>query len=142
MNAPERALATIELGAIERNCARLPKPLCAVVKSDAYGHGPVAAAALAGGATWLAVAAAGEAAELRRQGIEAPILVMGALTADELRVAVDANADVVAWTEEVAEAAPRVHVKLDTGMGRLGTKDRELALRLALRPSVVGLMTH
>jgi alanine racemase len=58
VNAPERALATIELGAIERNCARLPKPLCAVVKSDAYGHGPVAAAALAGGATWLAVAAA------------------------------------------------------------------------------------
>ena len=142
MNAPERALATIELGAIERNCARLPKPLCAVVKSDAYGHGPVAAAALAGGATWLAVAAAGEAAELRRQGIEAPILVMGALTADELRVAVDASADVVAWTEEVAEAAPRVHVKLDTGMGRLGTKDSELALRLALRPNVVGLMTH
>jgi alanine racemase len=57
-------------------------------------------------------------------------------------VAVEANADVVAWTEEVAEAAPRVHVKLDTGMGRLGTKDRELALRLALRPNVVGLMTH
>jgi alanine racemase len=142
VNAPERALATIELGAIERNCARLPKPLCAVVKSDSYGHGPVAVAALAGGATWLAVAAAEEAAELRRQGIEAPILVMGALTADELRVAVEANADVVAWTEEVAEAAPRVHVKLDTGMGRLGTKDRELALRLALRPNVVGLMTH
>jgi alanine racemase len=142
VNAPERALATIELGAIERNCARLPKPLCAVVKSDGYGHGPVAAAALAGGATWLAVAAAEEAAELRRQGIDAPILVMGALTPDELRVAVDANADVVAWTEEVAEAAPRVHVKLDTGMGRLGTKDRELALRLALRPNVVGLMTH
>ena len=142
MNAPERALATVELGAIERNCARLPKPLCAVVKSDGYGHGPVAAAALAGGATWLAVAAAGEAAELRRQGVEAPILVMGALTADELRVAVDSNADVVAWTEEVAEAAPRVHVKLDTGMGRLGTKDRELALRLAGRPNAVGLMTH
>ena len=142
MNAPERALATIELGAIERNCERLPKPLCAVVKSDAYGHGRVAAAALAGGATWLAVAAAEEAAELRRQGIDAPILVMGALTPDELRVAVDASADVVAWTEEVAEAAPRVHVKLDTGMGRLGTKDRELALRLALRPNVVGLMTH
>jgi alanine racemase len=142
VTAPERALATIELGAIERNCALLPKPLCAVVKSDGYGHGPVAAAALAGGATWLAVAAAGEAAELRRQGIEAPILVMGALTADELRVAVDANADVVAWTEEVAEAAPRVHVKLDTGMGRLGTKDRDLALRLAARPNAVGLMTH
>jgi alanine racemase len=142
VSAPERALATVDLGAIERNCARLPKPLCAVVKADAYGHGPVAAAALAGGATWLAVAAAAEAAELRRQRVDAPILVMGAVTAAELRVAVDAGADVVAWTDEVAEAAPRVHVKLDTGMGRLGTKDRELALRLAARPNVVGLMTH
>jgi alanine racemase len=142
VSGPERAVATVDLGAIERNCARLPKPLCAVVKADGYGHGPVAAAALAGGASWLAVAAADEAAELRRQGIEAPILVMGALTADELRVAVDAGADVVAWTEQVAEAAPRVHVKLDTGMGRLGTKDRELALRLADRDNVVGLMTH
>ena len=142
MSAVERAVATVDLGAIERNCARLPKPLCAVVKADAYGHGPVAVAALAGGASQLAVAAADEAAELRRQGIDTPILVMGAMTADELRVAIGAGADVVAWTDEVAEAAPRVHVKLDTGMGRLGTKDRELALRLADRDNVVGLMTH
>lgn len=142
MTTAERALATIDLGAIERNCARLPKPLCAVVKSHAYGHGEIAAAALKGGASWLAVAAAEEAADLRAQGLGAPILVMGVLTAAELRVAIDADADVVAWTDEIAEAAPRVHVKLDTGMGRLGTKDRELALRLAARPNVVGLMTH
>jgi alanine racemase len=143
VSGPERAVATVDLGAIERNCARLPKPLCAVVKADAYGHGSgVAGAALAGGATWLAVAAADEAAGLRRQGIDVPILVMGAVTGEELRVAVGAGADIVAWTEEVAEAAPRVHVKLDTGMGRLGTKDRELALRLADRDNVVGLMTH
>jgi alanine racemase len=140
--SPERAVATVDLGAIERNCARLPKPLCAVVKADAYGHGSVAAAALAGGASWLAVAAADEATELRREGIEVPILVMGALTARELEEARDADADVVAWTDEVAGAAGRVHVKLDTGMGRLGTKDRDLALRLAARPNVVGLMTH
>jgi alanine racemase len=138
----ERALARVDLGAIERNCARLPKPLCAVVKADGYGHGPVASAALAGGATWLAVATAAEAHELREQGIDAPVLVMGALTRDELRVAVAAGADVVAWSDEVADAAPRVHVKLDTGMGRLGTRDREQALRLARRPNVVGLMTH
>ncbi|HEX6652810.1 MAG TPA: alanine racemase [Thermoleophilaceae bacterium] len=139
-----RAVADIDLGAIERNCARLPKPLCAVVKANAYGHGtvPVAEAALAGGAEWLAVATAAEAAELRAGGIGSPLLVMGALTRDEVRTAVGAGADVVAWTEEVAEAAPRVHVKLDTGMSRLGTKDRELALRLAARPNVVGLMTH
>ena len=140
----ERALATIDLGAIERNCARLPGPLCAVVKADAYGHGmgPVAQAALRGGASWLAVATAPEAVGLREHGLAMPILVMGALTPDELRTADAAEADVVAWTEEVAQAARRVHVKLDTGMGRLGTKDREEALRLAARPNVVGLMTH
>ena len=139
-----RAVADIDLGAIARNCGRLPKPLCAVVKANAYGHGtvPVAEAALAGGAEWLAVATAAEAAELRAGGIGAPVLVMGALTRDEVRTAVEADADVVAWTEDVAEAAPRVHVKLDTGMSRLGTKDRELALRLAARPNTVGLMTH
>ena len=140
----DRAVARIDVGAVERNCTRLPKPLCAVVKADAYGHGmgPVVEAALAGGGTWLAVATAAEAAELRTLAVDAPVLVMGALTRDELQIAVDAEADVVAWSEEVAEAAPRVHVKLDTGMGRLGTRDRELALRLAARPNTVGLMTH
>jgi alanine racemase len=137
-----RAVARVDLGAIERNCARLPKPLCAVVKGNAYGHGPIAGAALAGGATWLGVATAGEARELRDQGVDAPVLVMGALTRDELRVAIKVDADVVAWTDEVADAAPRIHVKLDTGMGRLGTKDREYALRLAARRGVTGLMTH
>jgi alanine racemase len=140
----ERAVARIDLGAVERNCTRLPKPLCAVVKADAYGHGvePVVEAALAGGATWLAVATAGEAAALRGLAVDVPVLVMGAVTRDELRVAIHAEADVVAWSEEVAELAARVHVKLDTGMGRLGTRDRELALRLAARPNTVGLMTH
>jgi alanine racemase len=137
-----RALATVDLGAIERNCARLPKPLCAVVKANGYGHGPVAGAALAGGATWLAVATGHEARDLREQGVDAPVLVMGALTREELRLAREADAEVAAWTDEIAEAAPRVHVKLDTGMGRLGTKDRDAALRLATRPNVTGLMTH
>jgi alanine racemase len=140
----ERALARIDVGAVERNCERLPKPLCAVVKADAYGHGvgPVVAAALAGGATWLAVATAAEAVELRRLAADVPVLVMGALTREELQRAIDVGADVVAWSQEVADAAPRVHVKLDTGMGRLGTRDRELALRLAAGPNTVGLMTH
>ena len=144
MSVSSRAVARVDVGAIERNCARLPKPLCAVVKANGYGHGSVLAAdaALAGGAEWLAVATAQEAAELRGAGIESRLLVMGALTADELRTAIEAGADVVAWTEEVADAAPRMHVKFDTGMGRLGTKDRELALRLAARPNAVGLMTH
>ena len=149
MSAPERALARIGLGAIERNCAHLRSllrgdaQLCAVVKADGYGHGAVWAAksALAGGASWLAVATAAEAEDLRRHGIAERILVMGALTREDLRVAAEAQADVVAWSPEVAERGERVHVKLDTGMGRLGTKDVELA-RSLLRDDTVGLMSH
>ena len=102
-------------------------------RRTATGTAPVAAAALAGGAD-VAGGRGGRrgARPCAREGIEAPDPRDGrASRADELRAAIDADADVVAWTEEVAEAAPRVHVKLDTGMGRLGTKDRELALRLA-----------
>ncbi|HEV2774990.1 MAG TPA: alanine racemase, partial [Solirubrobacteraceae bacterium] len=76
-----RAVARVNLAAIERNAARMRRELssqgalCAVVKADAYGHGavPCARAALAGGATWLGVVTAGEAAQLRAAGIHAPI---------------------------------------------------------------------
>ena len=148
-----RALARVDLGAIERNCARLRAAagtrLCAVVKADGYGHGavPAARAAQAGGAQWLAVATASEAAQLRAAGIEGPLLVMGALSAEELPVALEAGADVVAWREEFVAALPAdvgVHVKLDTGMGRLGTRDRDEATRVAdaAGERLVGLMTH
>lgn len=162
----ERALARVDVGAVERNCARLREllvagsELCAVVKADAYGHGLAwcARAALDGGASWLAVATAAEAEELRRHGIAGPVLVMGALTAEDVRVALEADADVVAWREGFVQAlaeravpgarAPRVHVKLDTGMGRLGTKDpgeaRAVADAVAAhdRLELVGVMTH
>jgi alanine racemase len=146
-----RALARVDVGAIERNCARLAAlaPLCAVVKADGYGHGavPAARAAQAGGASWLAVATAREAAELRAAGIEGPLLVMGALSADELAIALAARADIVAWREDFVASLPpdaRVHVKFDTGMGRLGTRDPDQASRVvaALGDRCVGLMTH
>src|SRR3954453_9344924 len=161
-----RAIAHIDLGAIERNCAHIRSllsdgtKLCAVVKANAYGHGETscAKAALAGGADWLAVAAAGEAAELRRHAIDAPILVMGALTREDARLALESLADVVAWEPEFAQylaataeslgVTGRVHVKLDSGMGRLGTKDPEQALAVAAivdqaeHLQFVGLMTH
>ena len=93
-----------------RPAGRARAALCAVVKADGYGHGAVAAARAAqrGGAAWLAVATAGEAAELRAAGIDGPLLVMGALSAAELDVALAARADVVAWREEfvAALAAP------------------------------------
>jgi alanine racemase len=165
-HAPERAVARIDLGALERNCAQLRSllgggtKLCAVVKADAYGHGDVwcAKAALAGGATWLAVASAGEAAELRRHGIASRILTMGAVTHEEARLAIEAAADVVVWDLDFARAladqhpegaAPLpVHVKVDSGMGRLGTKDLDTARALAElaatdeRLELAGLMTH
>jgi alanine racemase len=157
-----RARASVNVAAIARNCARLRAELrgqtrlCAVVKADGYGHGAAqsARAALEGGAGWLAVASAQEACELRAAGlVEVPILVMGALTPGELSEALAAGADVVVWSEqyvrEVAAAGGgRVHVKLDSGMGRLGTRDAGLATRvLALAEQSagvepVGLMTH
>jgi alanine racemase len=138
----QRALAVVDVGAIGRNCARLAgelegSELCAVVKADGYGHGAVECgrAALAGGATWLAVAAAAEAPELRRHLPEARLFVMGALTPAELDVALEADCDVAVWrpgfarllAERGAElgARPRAHVKYDTGMGRLGERDPE-----------------
>jgi alanine racemase len=158
----DRTQASVNVAAIERNCARLRSELragvelCAVVKADGYGHGAAqsACAALAGGASWLAVAGSEEALTLRRAGVEeARVLVMGALTAVELERALAAGADVVAWHESYVEAVAaagggRVHVKLDSGMGRLGTRDAAQASRViaAARetPSVdaVGAMTH
>jgi alanine racemase len=154
-----RALAAVNLAAIERNCARLAAEgpaLCAVVKADAYGHGavPCARAALAGGASWLAVATAAEAVELRAAGIAGtPILVMGALTRAEAAAARGAGADVVAWTEDLIDwmaglGGGRIHVKLDSGMGRLGTRDPAqadllaAAVRAAPGCELVGAMTH
>jgi alanine racemase len=164
--AVERAVARVDLGAVERNCRRLrsllgeSSALCAVVKADGYGHGDVecARAALAGGATWLAVAAGEEAAALRAEGVDGRLLVMGALTGADAATAAAASADVVAWderfVEELSAAAERsghplrVHVKLDSGMGRLGTKDPEAALAVCERVAreghleLAGVMTH
>lgn len=157
-----RAIARVNLAAIERNCARLRAELapecelCVVVKADGYGHGAArsARAALDAGAGWLAVAGAREAVALRQAGFrDVRLLVMGALSTVELREALDAAADVVVWQVEavraVAEAGGgRVHVKLDSGMGRLGTRDPEQASRVVEAaddtPGVqlVGAMTH
>ena len=163
---PLRAVARVNVGAVERNCAVLaraaaPAALCAVVKADGYGHGavPAARAALAGGATWLAVATAAEASSLRAGGLEAPLLVLGVLSPEELGVALAARADVVAWREEFVAALAAhgqqdpsartgVHVKLDTGMGRLGTRDPAEAARVAAAVAaapglrLAGAMTH
>jgi alanine racemase len=126
------------------------------VKADGYGHGALASAraALAGGASWLAVADARELRQLRDAGLhDVRVLVMGALTPRELELALASGGEVLVWSErqvrEVREAGGgRVHVKLDSGMGRLGTRDaREgshavQAAREAEGVQLVGLMTH
>jgi alanine racemase len=161
----QRAVAVVDRGAVERNCARLVEELggsrlCAVVKANGYGHGAIecARAALAGGATWLAVAAAAEAAELRRGFPNARILTMGALTEAELDLALEAGSDVAAWREGFARLVggraaalgvrPRVHIKYDTGMGRLGERDPDSVLALVDwvaaddRLDLAGVWTH
>jgi alanine racemase len=153
-----RAEARIDLDAITANAARMRDELsggaqlCAVVKADGYGHGAaqVARAALAGGATWLAVVTGAEALALRAAGIgdDVRILAMGALDQTELERAITADADIGAWStrwlRSLGDRPARVHVKLDTGMGRLGTRDPRQADEVvaALGERCVGLWTH
>jgi alanine racemase len=161
----ERAVARIDLGALRENCARLKAELggaelCAVIKADGYGHGDEACAeaALAGGATRLAVATAREAERIGRRFAHVPLLTMGALAGEELDTALEAGAEVAVWRrgflDLVAERArahgrpARVHVKHDSGMGRLGNRDPGEVLDLlracAGSPDLepVGLWTH
>ncbi len=144
-----RAVARIDLGAVERNCARLKSELgegaelCAVVKADGYGHGAdgCATAALAGGATRLAVATGAEAAQIGRRFPQIPLLTMGALAPDDLEDALAAGSEVAVWHDDFrrlvsargrAQGRPvRVHVKYDSGMGRLGNRDPAAVLALA-----------
>jgi alanine racemase len=167
MGEPQvRARAVVDTGAVERNCRTLNRragegtELCAVVKANGYGHGaaPCAAAALRGGATRLAVAAAEEATELRLHFPDVPVFVMGALTEEELDTALAARADVSVWREGFRELCSRasaalgrmtrVHLKFDSGMGRLGERDPDALLELARachddqRLEIAGVWTH
>jgi alanine racemase len=162
----ERASARIDFGAIRANCARLKAELgegtelCAVVKADGYGHGAdgCAAAVLDGGATRLAVATASEAAQIGRRFQHVPLLTMGALTDEEVDAVISAGAELALWREDflrVVAARSRahghrakVHVKYDSGMGRLGNADAgevlELARASAADPNLdlAGVWTH
>ena len=139
--------AEVDLEALEVNAAELarraaPAELCAVVKADGYGHGSVASgrAALAGGATWLGVALVEEGVELRDAGVTAPILLLSEprpkemveVVANDLRPSVY-SAEGLAAAAAAASAANRrlpVHLKIDTGMHRVGA-DPDDALMLA-----------
>jgi alanine racemase len=135
--------AEIDLGAVRHNASILrniaaPAALCAVVKADAYGHGaaPVARAALEGGASWLAVATIEEGVALRSAGIAAPVLLLSEPSPESMsevvsygltptvysRGGIRAAADASARAGEITD----VHVKLDTGMHRVGAERAEL----------------
>ncbi|RFU67385.1 alanine racemase [Peribacillus saganii] len=120
-----------------RNHLPARKRLLAVVKANAYGHGDfqVASAALDAGAEMLAVAILDEALALRKKGIEAPILVLGAIRPEDAPLAAKHDVTITVfradWIVAAEEALKRteyvlkVHLKCDTGMGRLGVRTKE-----------------
>jgi alanine racemase len=131
------AEASVELGAISRNIAALrahatPAAVMAVVKANGYGHGavPAARAALRGGADWLGVVHVAEALELRRAGLDVPLLSLMAIGPDDHAAAITADVDLAAGSagmvRQLAAAAvvagrpARVHLKADTGLSRGG----------------------
>jgi len=159
------AWADIDLSAIRDNATVLatlaaPAQLCAVVKAAGYGHGApeVAAAALAGGATWLAVALVEEGRQLRQAGLDAPILLlsepapvaMAEVVAFSLTPTLYTPAGLAALSEAVGAAGPArypVQVKVDTGMHRVGAAPAEaaaLARAVERQPLLAldGLWTH
>jgi alanine racemase len=136
--------AEVDLDALAHNVGVLarrvaPSALCAVVKADAYGHGAVQVArtALESGAAGLAVAVVDEGLELRHHGIAAPILVLSEVVPGAAEVLVRAGLSATVTTHEglgdLAAAARRVgavagvHVKVDTGMHRVGVAPGEAA---------------
>lgn len=155
----------IDLEAIGQNVRQIVQlvgpgvKVMAVLKADGYGHGAVKVAhtLLNNGASWLGVACAGEAIALRQAGVDCPILILGFTPAWQARQVVLHNIVVTVFSKEVAEALSRAaldlgrqasaHVKVDTGMGRLGLLPpdvlsfmRDLYALPALR--VDGIFTH
>lgn len=163
---PNRAAwAQIDLGALRHNyeaiksCIRGGAKLCAVVKADAYGHGAIAVArtAVECGASYLAVATLSEAIELRNAGFTTPILLLGLVRAEEARDIVDFDVTQVVCELPLAEALSReavrqhktvkVHIKVETGMGRIGLrpeKAADFAEALAKLPGIEieGMFSH
>lgn len=166
MDNRSRSWAEIDLSAIAQNVAAIRGTigsevlLMAVVKANGYGHGtvPVARCVLAAGADYLGVACLEEALELRAAGIRAPVMVIGYVPVTGFAAALEHDIELAVFSAEagteLAEQARRsgrdavIHIKLDTGMGRLGfapTAESERAiLALAELPGIAvkGLFSH
>jgi alanine racemase len=140
--------AEIDLEAIENNVRLLVQStkaqIMAVLKANAYGHGviPVSQAVRRAGATWCGMARVEEAMELRYAGYDGPILVLGFTPPGRVPSLIEADVAMAIWSEKQLEAfalaasevgkPARVHLKVDTGMSRLGIP-AEKALKLAER---------
>ncbi len=161
------AEASVDLGAISSNIAALrahvtPAALMAVVKADGYGHGavPAARAAVSAGADWLGVVHVAEALELRRAGLDVPLLSLMAIGTDDHAAAIAAGVDLsagsagmvrrLATAAAVAGRPARVHLKADTGLSRGGATAADWPSVLAAaraaasdgRVVVAGLWSH
>ncbi len=151
----------VDLEAIRHNVKEIsqvvaPAKFCAVVKADGYGHGdvPVAEAALEAGAGWLAVATVTEGLRLREAGIEAPVLLLSEATTADVSSLIDHYLTPTVYTESFLAALSRaaagpisVHVKVDTGMHRVGTDEitaAGLVARIQKDPwlTLGGIWTH
>jgi len=155
----------VDLSAIEENIRAISRfvgpttAVMAVVKANAYGHGlvPVAQVSRVGGASTLGVAILDEALTLRDAGVDAPILIMGCGLPEHAPEIIERRISQVVTNREMAEALSReairrgtpalIHVKVDTGMGRLGIACKEVARvaeKLAASPlfELEGLYTH
>lgn len=160
------AWAEINLDAIGQNVQTFRRLLpvettiMAVVKADGYGHGAfqVAQRALKEGVTYLGVAFLEEALELREKGITAPILILSSIPERGIPLAVKSHITLTAYREDILDAIiqsaeelqekVKIHIKLDTGMGRIGirhTDELERVLQRALAHpfiEVEGVFTH
>ncbi|NIS82239.1 MAG: alanine racemase [Anaerolineales bacterium] len=153
----------IDRGAIENNVRYFVKKttakVMAVVKANGYGHDAVqtAKAALNAGATWCAVARVDEALELRQHGLTCPILLLGLAPSARISEMLTAQISMAVWQQEhitaIADVASRegeqarLHLKVDTGMGRLGVQPEQVptyARYIVDNPDVIfeGLFTH
>ena len=138
-----RAYVEVNLDAIKNNIAEIKNHLSkgthimAVVKADAYGHGciPCAKAAIAAGAEWLAVATPEEGEVIRDAGIKNRILILGGIEDDKIDLCVNLDLDLCVFLSETVEKIAkhaqkqdkvcRIHIKIDTGMGRIGLRTKE-----------------
>ncbi len=145
MTEYQRVIAEINLDNLAYNIRNIKKraedkKVLAVVKADAYGHGAVEAAkvCLFNGAEYLAVANCDEAMSLRTNSIMEPILILGYTVSGNLRTVIENNITQTVFSVEMAEEISRealklgktckVHIKIDTGMGRLGFLPNEKSI--------------